>query len=40
MKPGSIFRDIAIGVENFPDTKESKSGLDFLRAAVLRARNR
>jgi hypothetical protein len=30
--------DIAIGIENFPDTKESKSGLDLLRAAVLRAR--
>lgn len=31
--------DIAIGIENFPDTKQSKSGLDLLRAAVRRARN-
>lgn len=30
--------DIAIGIENFPDTKQSKSGLDLLRAAVMRAR--
>ena len=31
--------NIAIGIENFPDTKQAKSGLDLLRAAVLRARN-
>ena len=31
--------DIAIGIENFPDTKEAKSGLDLLRAAVFRARH-
>lgn len=30
--------DIAIGIENFPDTKQAKSGLDLLRAAVARAR--
>ena len=30
--------DIAIGIENFPDTKLAKSGLDLLRAAVPRAR--
>lgn len=29
---------IAIGIENFPDTKTSKSGVDLLRAAVSRAR--
>ena len=30
--------DIAIGIENFPDTKQSKSGLDLLRTAAARAR--
>ena len=29
--------DIAIGIENFPDTKLSKSGVDLLRTAVPRA---
>lgn len=38
--PYARLGDIAIGIENFPDTKESKSGLDLLRAAVLRARTR
>jgi hypothetical protein len=32
--------DIAIGIENFPDTKQSRSGLDLLRLAVPRARSR
>jgi len=32
--------DIAIGIENFPDTKQAKSGLDLLRTAVLRARQK
>lgn len=30
--------DIAVGIENFPDTRESKSGVDLLRLAVPRAR--
>lgn len=30
--------DIAIGIENFPDTKQSKSGLDLLRLAVARVK--
>jgi hypothetical protein len=30
--------DIAVGIENFPDTKKSRSGLDLLRIAVPRAR--
>jgi len=30
--------DVAIGIENFPDTRESKSGLALLRLAVPRAR--
>lgn len=29
--------DIAVGIENFPDTRESKSGVDLLRLAVPRA---
>ena len=29
---------IAVGVENFPDTRESRSGVDLLRLAVPRAR--
>ena len=32
--------DAAIGIEDFPDTRQSKSGLDLLRAAVSRARGR
>ncbi len=32
--------DIAIGIENFPDTKQAKSGLDLLRSAVSRAQRR
>jgi hypothetical protein len=32
--------DIAIGIENFPDTKQAKSGLDLLRTAVSRARQK
>jgi len=31
---------MAIGIENFPDTKQSRSGLDLLRLAVPRARAR
>ncbi len=30
--------DVAIGIENFPDTKQARSGLDLLRSAVHRAR--
>ncbi|HSQ33263.1 MAG TPA: hypothetical protein VLN49_25590 [Gemmatimonadaceae bacterium] len=30
--------DIAVGIENFPDTKQSKSGVYLLRLAVPRAR--
>ena len=37
--PYARLGDIAIGIENFPDTKQAKSGLDLLRAAVQRARN-
>jgi hypothetical protein len=36
--PYARIGDIAIGIENFPDTKQARSGLDLLRAAVLRAR--
>ena len=36
--PYARIGDIAIGIENFPDTKESKSGLDLLRAAVRRVK--
>jgi hypothetical protein len=32
--------DAAIGIEDFPDTRQSKSGLDLLRAAVSRAGGR
>lgn len=32
--------DTAIGIENFPDTKQAKSGLDLLRTAVYRARQK
>lgn len=30
--------DIAVGMENFPDTKQSRSGVELLRLAVPRAR--
>ena len=36
--PYARLGDIAIGIENFPDTKQAKAGLDLLRAAVARAR--
>ncbi len=36
--PYARIGDIAIGIENFPDTKQARSGLDLLRAAVQRAR--
>jgi hypothetical protein len=32
--------DVAIGIENFPDTKQAKSGLDLLRTAVFRVRQK
>ena len=31
--------DVAIGIENFPDTKQAKAGVDLLRTAVSRARS-
>lgn len=34
--PYARVRDVAIGIENFPDTKQSKSGVDLLRLAVAR----
>lgn len=30
--------DIAVGIENFPDTRQSKSGVELLRLAIPRAR--
>lgn len=36
--PYARVSDIAVGIENFPDTRESKSGVDLLRLAVPRAR--
>jgi hypothetical protein len=38
--PYARIGDIAIGIENFPDTKQARSGLDLLRAAVSRVRPR
>ena len=32
--------DVAVGIEEFPDTREAKSGLDLLRAVVPRVRGR
>ena len=38
--PYARIGDVAIGIENFPDTKQAKSGLDLLRTAVFRARQK
>ena len=35
--PYARIGDMAIGIENFPDTKQAKAGVDLLRSAVSRA---